>query len=141
MHRERALGYAAVLSVLLLAASSAAVAESNKTNEQARGTVHVTVVLTGKAALHDCNDPTKVKGYVPKGPLTEPWPVIQDARLPVPEGFLRVKVGAGEQYCVKDYAVETDQHINVTGDCGPVTAHRQAGTRNVGQDCNFGQKR
>ena len=138
MHTERALQYTLILGTLLLAVSNAPAGA--KQGEPAGAAMHVTAVVTEKAALYDCSDPTTVKDYALKGKLVERWPVLQSSKVPTPEGFLRVEVSKGVQYCVKDYAVETDQSVTRKTDCGPVTAHRTAGTRNVGEDCNADQK-
>ena len=140
MRMERGFRYAAIVGSLLLTVSSALAAGPTKPGGASlNAAVHVTAVLTEKAALQDCKDPTKVNRYHQKGKLAERWPVIQDP--PPPEGFLRVEVRKGEQYCVKDYAVETDQPVALKAECGPVTSQRKAGTRNVGEGCEQQQQK
>src|SRR5262249_15475077 len=88
MRMKRGSPYATILATLLLTVSSASAGGAPNPGAPSNAAGYVTAVLTEKVALQDCDDPTKVKDYRPKGKFKEGdrWLVIQDPKRPAPEG-------------------------------------------------------
>jgi len=90
--------------------------------------------------LYRCED--KAEAGLPLWtPEKLPWPaVVSDP----PDGWIRVTLkdkGDGRKkseekvYCVKAYALKTDQSIDVPAECSPAVAQRSAATRGVSEPC------
>lgn len=116
----------ALVTLCLAAADPAASAEP---------AVKVTRLRTEKVALYDCAEGSKKRDFS-RSDFKDPWPVLAGSPAP-PAGLLRVEV-AGQPYCVRTYAVETDRPIAASSECGAVVASGQqksAATRGLGEEC------
>jgi len=127
-----ALRLSALLVPLLLATATAAAAQAAP---EAPRPTQVKGLRTPKVALYSCADSSKKEKEVSKAEFSGPWPVDPDEK--VAAGLLPVKVN-GTVYCVRLYAVETDNPVKATSECGALVAANQPGmgaTRGVGNEC------
>jgi hypothetical protein len=85
-----------------------------------------------KLPLYDRPNGTKA-AEITRDKFKGPWPIVGKS----PEGFLQVDV-EGNRYWIRPYAVETDQPVRTSVDCGGVIASREpksGATRGVGEEC------
>ena len=98
----------------------------------AQDAVQVQKLRTSKLALYDKPNGAKALDYA-SDKFKGPWPVLASS----PEGFLQVEVD-GKRYWIRGYAVETNQPVRTSADCGAVVASRQpnaGATRGLGEEC------
>jgi hypothetical protein len=139
MRRPRALLHEVMIVVLLVLAVGSAAAQSE-----------VTRLRMDKVTLYPCTEPernldeaqTKLAGNaefakkpkpVGRAEFSTRWPILAG---PSKAGRLTVKVG-DELYCVRAYAVQTDEPINAGADCGTMVATaqpRSGATRGLGNE-------
>ena len=85
-----------------------------------------------KVPLYDRPNGTKT-AEITRDTFRGPWPIVGKS----PEGFLQVNVD-GSLYWIRPYAVETDEPVRTSVDCGGTVASREpksGATRGVGQEC------
>lgn len=109
-------------ALLVLAAAGAGADEA----AQVRG------LRLDKVPLYDRPNGTKAAEMTREN-FKGPWPIVGRS----PEGFLQVDV-QGKTYWIRPYAVETDQPVRTSVDCGGMVATREpkaGATRGVGEEC------
>jgi hypothetical protein len=91
---------------------------------------------TETVRLYSCKETATKVAEHQRDKFPSPWRVVPNSpTAPWPNGFVRIEV-QGNEHCVRAYAIDTNQSIRVTGECGPVvTAQKSAATRGVGEDC------
>ena len=121
--RNRILLTSGVAAALLVLAAPGAGADE---------AVQVRGLRVDKVPLYDRPNGTKAL-EVTRDKFNGPWPIVGKS----PEGFLQVDV-KGTRYWVRPYAVDTDQPVRTTADCGGIVATREpksGATRGVGEEC------